>query len=80
MKTTIVLPDPLFARLKREAASQRRTLSDLVEAALVGFLDRRKESKPQPPLPSFDMGRSLVDVADRNALNAAMDRNDRVRG
>lgn len=74
MKTTIVLPDPLFARLKKEAAAQRRTLSDLVEAALVSFLERGKETKRRKPLPTFKMGPARVDLADREALYAAMDR------
>lgn len=76
MKTTLIIPDPVFSRLKREAASQGRTLSELVEAALVTFLERKPPAKRRKPLPSFDLGSPRADVADRNALYALMDGGD----
>jgi hypothetical protein len=73
MKTTLNIDDTVMAELKREAARQGRTMSELVETALRLML--RKQSKPDrlPPLPTFDGGRELVDVADRDALYRVME-------
>lgn len=76
MKTTLIIPDPLFARLKREAAAQRRTLSELVQAALVTFLDPKPQPKRRKALPAFDLGTPRADLADRNALYALMEESD----
>ena len=73
MKTTLNIPDPLMARLKREAARQGRTMSELVEAALRMLFDSQKAEVELPPLPSFHSGGELVDIADRDALYRAMD-------
>jgi hypothetical protein len=74
MKTTLIIDDTVMARVKREAAERRCTMSELVEAALRGYLERPKKVKRLPPLPSFKMGGELVDIADRNALYDAMER------
>lgn len=72
MKTTLVLDDSVMARVRREAERRGTTLSEVVEDALRLFLERRPERRPLPPLPTFDGGRVLVDVADRDALERAM--------
>ncbi len=75
MKTTLNIPDPVMKRLRQEAARQGRTISELVEAALRRMLDETRAGPPSlPPLPSFDGGRVLVDVANREALYTAMER------
>jgi hypothetical protein len=76
MKTTLVIPDPLFSRLKRAAAAQDRTLSELVEDALVTFLERRPATKRRKSLPAFNLGTPRVDLADRDALYALMETGD----
>jgi len=73
MKTTLMIDDQVMARLKAEAARQGRTMSELVEAALRLLLDRRPEASSLPKLPTFRGGGMLVDVADRNALDDAME-------
>ena len=73
MKTTLVIHDTVLARLRREAAAQNRTLSELVEAALRLFLEAPRKRPSVPPLPSFDGGGTLVDIADREALYQAME-------
>ena len=73
MKTTLNIDDTVMARLKREAARQGRTMSDLVETALRGLFRAQKQSVDLPPLPTFD-GEILVDVADRDALYRAMEK------
>jgi Ribbon-helix-helix protein, copG family len=73
MKTTLVISDRVLAKLRQEAARRHCTISELVEAALRQFLDRREAPGSIPPLPSFDSGGALVDVADRDALYQAME-------
>jgi hypothetical protein len=82
MKTTLILPDRLMRRLKARAARDQRSLSALVAdliASGLADLDQPRDATAIPPLPVFDMGKALVDVADREALYAAMERHDRVR-
>ncbi|HAK93956.1 MAG TPA: hypothetical protein DCM87_02830 [Planctomycetes bacterium] len=74
MKTTLVIDDGVFSRLKQEAARRKITMSALVESALRTFLTQRPgRGAKLPPLPSFDGGNVLVDVADRDALYRAME-------
>ena len=74
MKTTLNISDVTMKRLKREAARQGRTMSELVEAALRGLLQKRKPAPKLPPLPVHDFGEASVDIADRNALYEVMER------
>lgn len=73
MKTTLIIPDPLMARLKREAARQQTTISALVERALRMLLEQEPQKADLPPLPKFRGGRPLVDVANREALYERLD-------
>jgi Arc/MetJ family transcription regulator len=73
MKTTLNIDDAVMARLKREAARQGRTMSELVEAALRGLLRSRKEPVELSALPTFNSGGAFIDVADREALYQAME-------
>ena len=59
--------------LKREAARQGRTMSELVESALRLFLQSQKRRHQLPPLPGFRSGGALVDISDRDALYHAME-------
>lgn len=62
-----------MVRLKREAARQRRTMSELVETALRLLFQTQKGERPLPPLPSFKSRGHLVNIADRDALYQAME-------
>jgi len=75
IKTTLNIDDTVMARLRQESARQKRTMSELVEAALRLLFAANKEAKKKklPPLPSFDGGKLRVDIADRNALYAVME-------
>jgi len=73
MKTTLNIDDKVMVELKREAARQGRTMSDLVESALRLLLRARRPQGEVPPLPTFRSGGTLVDVADRDALYQAME-------
>jgi hypothetical protein len=73
MKTTLNIDRSVMARLKREAARQGRTMSELVESALRLLFQMRREQPELPPLPSFSSGGALVDISDRQALYEAME-------
>lgn len=73
MKTTLVIDDTVVARLREESARTDRTQSEIVEAALRKIFEAREAPTTKlPPLPGFDSGGSLVDVADRAALYDVM--------
>jgi hypothetical protein len=71
---TLNIDETVFAELKREAARQGRTMSELVEVALRLMLFSRPKHRATPPdLPKFHSGGSVVDIADRDALYQAME-------
>lgn len=73
MKTTLNIDKSVMTQLKREAARQGRTMSELVETALRNLFRAQRRSAEVPPLPTFRSGGALVDVADRDALYQAME-------
>jgi plasmid stability protein len=73
MKTTLNIDDTVMAELRREAARQGRTMSELVETALRNLFKSQKEPADLAPLPTFHGGGALVDIADREALYQAME-------
>ena len=70
MKTTLNIDDTVMARLRQEAARQRKTMSELVEAALRLLFHSAQQSKKKRlrQLPTWRGGKPRVDIADRNAL------------
>ncbi len=77
MKTTWEIEGGVMRDLKREAAAQGKTMSELVETAIRIYLRATgKPQKPLPPLPKHDFGGELVDIADRDALYRAMEEED----
>jgi hypothetical protein len=80
MKTTLNISDVTMRELKRTAAREGRTLSELVEAALRESLQRQKAPPPAlPPLPEFSSGGARVNVANREVLYEVMERGESVR-
>ena len=73
MKTTLNIDDTVMAELKREAARQGRTMSEMVESALRLLLHSQRKRGTLPALPSFHSGGALVDIADRDALYQGME-------
>ena len=68
MKTTLNIADSVMRELKREAARQGRTMSELVKSALRRLL-RHGERRPDlPALPELKSGGHRVDVANREVL------------
>jgi len=74
MKTTLTISDVTMRQLKREAARQGRTMSELVEAALRTLLQPRDTGTELPPLPDFSTGGARVNIANRDALYEVMER------
>jgi hypothetical protein len=73
MKTTLNIDDTVMAQLRREAARQGRTMSELVETALRNLFRAQNEAAALSPLPMFHSGGAFVDIADRDALYQAME-------
>jgi hypothetical protein len=76
MKTTLNIDDSVMNRLREVAARRGTTMSELVEAGLRLVLDEGVDTGAEnklPRLPSWTSGGALVDVSDRDALNAVMD-------
>jgi hypothetical protein len=73
MKTTLNIDNTVMQELKREAARRGCTMSELVETALRLLFQSRKRKADLPPLPTFESGGALVDIADRQALYQAME-------
>jgi len=66
MKTTLVLDDGIFLRLKEESARQGRTMSELVEAGLRLLFRAPRAAASLPKLPSFDCDGARLDLAARD--------------
>lgn len=66
-RTTLLLDAALHADLKRRAASEGRTLTDVVERALrMGLAAMHSPHRGRVSLPSFDLGPFLTDPARRD--------------
>ncbi len=77
MKTTLNIDDSVMQRLREEAARRGTTMSALVEAGLRRVLapPEAEAGSPEdlPPLPSWNSGGHLVDIANRDELYRAME-------
>ena len=78
MKVTLNIDDNVLRELREAATREGTSVSALVEAGLRNFLASMPRPKPSKeklePLPSWDMGPELVDVSNRDALYAAMEK------
>lgn len=77
VKTTMNLPDALYAAVKKRAAAEDHTVTSLVEEALRARLSTPDGDRRVPvELPSWGAGSAngyLVDITNRDALWAALD-------
>jgi hypothetical protein len=76
MKTTLEIDEGVMRELKKKAAHEGRTMSDLVETALRRLLRDEAEPPKLRPLPTWDGGGWTVDPADREALYEIFDAED----
>ena len=68
-RTTLLLDNALLAELRRRAASEERTLTEVVERTLRFGLTAPATRRPRHTLPSYDLGPFLVDPADARATD-----------
>lgn len=74
VRTTLILEESCLEGARELARKQGKTLSQVANELLVEGLERRKRKRRTDfRLPSFSMGRSRVNLGDRNALEALMD-------
>ncbi len=75
MKSTLNIADPVMEQLRREAARQNKTMSELVEAALRLLFRSTRQAKKKKlrPLPTFHGGAPLIDVSNREQLYDLLD-------
>lgn len=73
MKTTLIIPDPVFRELKKQATERDTTLSELATEFLRQGLRQPPKPKRLPRLPSFKMGPPLIDIANREEIYRALD-------
>ena len=78
MKTTLIIPDPVFRDLKRQAAERGTTLSELAAEFLRQGLRAKPMRRRLPRLPSFKMGPPLIDITSRDEIYRVLDL-DRLR-
>jgi len=78
MKTTLIIPDPVFRDLKKRAAERDTTMSELATEYLREGLRQRPKPKKPLRLPSFSMGPPLIDVTSRDEIYRVLDL-DRLR-
>lgn len=74
-RTTLILEDASMERIRELAASEGRTISELVNELLLEGLERRtrRREPAQFRLRAFSMGTPRVNLADRNAVEALID-------
>lgn len=75
-RTTLLFNSNHLMMLKKLAAEQRRTLSNLVEEMIgegLARYDRRRRPNKSWELPTFQMGAPLIDISDRESIDALDD-------
>ncbi|HMO51800.1 MAG TPA: hypothetical protein PKE26_10175 [Kiritimatiellia bacterium] len=77
MRTTLVIPDPLFKRAKVYAKKHDKNLSDVFAEALAERLTREdqvlREQRVTFEVKPLSMGAPSVNLSDREALDRIMD-------
>ena len=76
-RTTLILDPALYAELRRRAAADGRTLTEVVERTLRAGLVAGPARRTRVTLPSYDLGPFLVDPRDRGAIAAALEHPER---
>jgi hypothetical protein len=71
-RTTLILDAALYSELKRQAAAERRTLTERIERVLrAGLAAESGARRHRVALPSYDLGPYLIDPHDRGAWENA---------
>ena len=73
-RTTLILEDGCMDGVRELASREGRQISEVVNELLAEGLARRAPVEVKPfRLPTFSMGRARVNLADRDALEQAME-------
>ncbi len=78
-RTTLILDKKNFIELKKFAASNQRTLTEIVNEFLRMGLDHfknRKKNITKMTLPSYAMGLPKINISDRDQLEVIMEEKD----
>jgi hypothetical protein len=67
-RTTLILDPVLYAELRRRAANEHRTLTEVVERTLRLGLAAPPARRRRVTLPSYDLGPYLIDPARRTSV------------
>lgn len=71
-RTTLILDAALYAELKRRAAAEGRTLTEVTERTLrLGLAAHAAPRRTRVSLPSYDLGPFLADPARRDPVPGA---------
>ena len=77
MRTTLIIPDPLFRRAKQYAKMHNKKMSELFAEAVDERLTREQQSKQARQqtyrVKSWPMGTPKADIADRESLFETME-------
>jgi hypothetical protein len=77
MRTTLIVPDPIFVRAKAFARAHGQKLSELFSEAVAERLARAEQAVAEKPavyrVKPRAMGKPRVDLDDREALLRAME-------
>lgn len=73
-RTTLILEEGCMGAVRDLARREGRSISEVVNELLAeGLQKRRSKAAARFELPRFRMGAPRVDIADRDALEAAME-------
>jgi hypothetical protein len=73
-RTTLILEDATLDAVRDLARREKRDMSEIVNEALRdGLRLRMRKTAPVAKLPSYQMGRPRINLADRDALEQAME-------
>ena len=72
-RTTLILDRGIYAELKKRAAAEGRTLTEVVERALrLGLAAHAPGRRARVALPSYDLGPFLVSPAEPGAIEEVL--------
>lgn len=74
-RTTLNLDPSVMRELRRRSERESKSIGELASQLLARGLREEAEPRPQPfSWVSHDLGRAAVDLEDKEALNALLDR------
>ena len=73
-RTTLDIDDGVLRELKARRAKERKPLGVLVSELLARALRQTSETRPEFDWTTADMGRARIDLDDRDAVWAILDR------